>query len=145
MNSVSEPPLISHKPEKPVTFADVAMRIANDGPMYATIALVGILAVNGKATASETVIASLGALLARSWPRAVQVMGKAGAHMLIVGAAVTGFAVVHACTPATVTPAAYGAELAACTNVSQTLHESIECENKVRNRYGRPLRDAGVE
>jgi hypothetical protein len=50
-----------------------------------------------------------------------------------------------ACSTENVRPAAYGTELAACTEKSATLAESIECENKVRARYGRPLRDAGVD
>ncbi len=53
--------------------------------------------------------------------------------------------VMVSCATENVRPAAYGAELAACTEKSATLTESIECENKVRTRYGRPLRDAGVD
>jgi hypothetical protein len=104
MNSVSEPP-INFKPdkvEKPVTFADVAMRVANDGPMYAAIALVGVLSLQGKATASEMVITSLASLLARSWPRAVQVGGLGGrATMflpLLLGGAIATRTI--ACAPA---------------------------------------------
>ena len=76
MNSVSEPPLTSTRPEKPVTFADVAMRVAQDGPVYAVIGLVGAMAIGGHATASEAVITGHAGLLARSWPRAVQVAGR---------------------------------------------------------------------
>jgi len=47
------------------------------------------------------------------------------------------------CAPSTARPAAYGAELTACTTTSATLEASIACENGVRARYGRPLRDAG--
>jgi len=42
--------------------------------------------------------------------------------------------------------AAYAAELAACSQTSSTLEESIACENRARARHGRPLRampDAG--
>lgn len=101
MNSVSEPPLTVRHPEKPVTFADVAMRIAHDGPMYAAIGLVGILAIKGQASASEMVITALASLLARSWPRAVQVAGKAGLGMvlpLFIGGAIA--AKTLACSPA---------------------------------------------
>jgi hypothetical protein len=49
------------------------------------------------------------------------------------------------CKPSAARPAAYGAELAECTRSSATLAASIECENGVRTRYGRPLRDGGAE
>lgn len=49
------------------------------------------------------------------------------------------------CSPSNARPTAYGAELQACTESSKTLAESIVCENGVRTRYGRPLRDASVE
>lgn len=84
--SLSEPPIntIAMPNEtRPVTFADVMMRVAHDGPMYAVIGLVGVLALKGQASASEMVITALGALLARSWPRAVQVSGKAGLAILV--------------------------------------------------------------
>lgn len=100
MQSFSEPPInMTTKPDsvRPVTFADVAMRMANDGPIYAIIGLVGAMAIAGKATATETLITGLAGLLARSWPRAVQVAGKAGAMLLVVGAAGAAFASVHAC------------------------------------------------
>lgn len=42
-------------------------------------------------------------------------------------------------------PAAYGVELADCSESSATLADSIACENRVRARYGRPLRDAGSQ
>lgn len=63
------------------------------------------------------------------------------------GAAIGILTWVFACTAPTqaAKPAAYGAELAACTEVSKTLAESIDCENHVRARYGRPPRDAGGE
>lgn len=98
MNSMSEPPLISTKPDRDraPTFADVAMRVANDGPMYAAIALVGVLSLQGKASASEMVITALASLLARSWPRAVQVAPGGPSRLglgilpLIVGGAIAG-------------------------------------------------------
>jgi len=42
-------------------------------------------------------------------------------------------------------PAVYETELVECNRNSTTLHDSITCENLVRMRYGRPLRDAGVD
>lgn len=87
-SSFSEAPIaISTKPSRPASFADVAMRVAYDGPMYATIALVGVLALKGQASASEMVITALGALLARSWPRAVQVTGGGAVALAIVARA----------------------------------------------------------
>lgn len=88
----SEPP-INAAPSKPppggapfprVTLADVAMKIAHDGPMYCVIGLVGALAIRGTASGSELVITSLGALLARSWPRPVQIGAMAIGPLFIV-------------------------------------------------------------
>ena len=39
-------------------------------------------------------------------------------------------------------PASYSAQLADCTAKSSTCEESIACENEVRAKYNRPLRDA---
>lgn len=144
MNStVSTPPLNSDKPQRPVTFADVAMKLVQDGPIYMILATMLIAMLYGKADAKEATITGLAALLARMWPAAVQVAGKVGAQVIIVLAAGLAFSATHmACTPR---PVAYGVELANCTDKSKTLTESITCENGVRARYGRPLRDAGVE
>jgi hypothetical protein len=38
-------------------------------------------------------------------------------------------------------PAFYGFELEQCNKLATTCEESIACENKVRARYNRPLRD----
>lgn len=65
------PPNIGTKDARPPTFADVAMRLAYDGPVYMIIALVGVLAIRGQATALESVIAVMGALLSKSWPRPI--------------------------------------------------------------------------
>ncbi len=52
---------------------------------------------------------------------------------------------VPACTPSTTkraaTPAEYGAELAACSVSSTTCDQSIACENELRAKHKRPLRD----
>lgn len=40
-------------------------------------------------------------------------------------------------------PAAYESALLACNEWADTLRESIECEEKVRRKFGRPARDAG--
>lgn len=42
-------------------------------------------------------------------------------------------------------PAAYGVELAACSEMAKTCEESIRCENEARKRHGRPLRTGGCE
>jgi hypothetical protein len=39
-------------------------------------------------------------------------------------------------------PASYTSQLADCTEKSKTCEESIACENEVRVKYKRPLRDA---
>lgn len=82
-----------------VTFADVAMKLVQDGPVYAVIIVVGILAVRGTATASEAVITGLAGLLARMWPQAVQVAGRVGSQLLILVVAGVVFTSVHACAP----------------------------------------------
>lgn len=66
-------------PPRATTIADVLMRLVNDGPIYAAVFLVGVLSLKGQASASEMVITSLAALLARSWPRAVQVASSGAA------------------------------------------------------------------
>jgi hypothetical protein len=43
-----------------------------------------------------------------------------------------------------VKPAAYGFELEECSRTAKTCDESIACENAVRGKYGRPLRDPKV-
>ncbi len=155
MNSVSTPPLNSHFP-KAVTFADVAMKLVQDGPIYAIIVVVGILAMRGTATASEAVITGLASLLARMWPQAVQVAGKVGAQLLIILAGGAAFASVHiACMPQE--PALYGTELGSCTiaaqlrveqgviSKSQGCQESITCEQAARARHNRPARTEGLD
>ena len=77
--SFSEPPI--GKPGRAPTIADVLMRLVHDGPMYAVIVLVGIMAIKGTADARDFVITGLGSLLARSFPRAVQV--PAGAIVVL--------------------------------------------------------------
>lgn len=142
--SFSEPPINakSHKGERAANFADVAMRLVHDGPMYAVITLVGILAFKGHATSTELMITSLGALLARSWPRAVQIGGGGAVALLLF---------ISSCSGVQTRQASYGAELAVCNAEASTCQESIDCENQVRMRYplpdGRPreLREGGCE
>lgn len=143
--------------DKAVTFADVAMRVAHDGPMYAVIVVVGVMAFKGHASAGESIIAGLGALLARSWPRAIQVGGGASAILFMLGklSGVLGLVLlVSSCsgkpTTGQVRAAEYGAELQLCSARAATLdasredqcQESIRCENEVRARY--PLKDGGA-
>lgn len=42
-------------------------------------------------------------------------------------------------------PASYVEQLTMCTEVSDTLQQSLECEDRVRARFGRPLLDAGKD
>jgi hypothetical protein len=93
MNSVSERPInIQQKPDGDrITFADVAMRIARDGPMYGVILLVGFLAASKQATANESILGAALALLARSWPNAIQTEATGSASRLRNGVlALTG-------------------------------------------------------
>lgn len=91
-NSFSEPPINAPVSRPPpgtpppprATIADVLMKVAHDGPMYAVIGLVGALAIRGTASGSELVITSLGALLARSWPRPVQIGAMAVGPLFIL-------------------------------------------------------------
>jgi hypothetical protein len=148
--SLSEPPInssTSMNDQRPATIADVLMRVAHDGPMYAVVIIVAVLAIKGQASSNEMVITSLAAMLARSWPRAVQVAGKVGVALLVFG----GFVAVHACTPhkpPTPSPKAlsYTVELEECNRTTKTCEQSIACENDVRTRYRRfPLRTGGCE
>lgn len=142
-SSYSEPPInINTKDsDRPVTFADVAMRIARDGPMYGVIILVAMLAITGKASALESIVGSALGLLARSWPGAVEVDKTAGKmrSILIMLAAAGGMALTSllgACGPI-----GYGTSLVECNDRARTCQESIECENKWRASKGRALRD----
>ena len=38
-------------------------------------------------------------------------------------------------------PASYEAELVTCNQKANTLKESVDCENQVRSKYGRPPRE----
>jgi hypothetical protein len=82
-------PAISERPEnlldrRRTSFADVFMLLAKDGPVYAIIVVVGILAMRGTASTAEAVIAALAALLSKSWPRPIQ-MGTGAAIALLIG------------------------------------------------------------
>lgn len=84
-----------------VTLADVAMRIARDGPMYAVIILVGVLTLRGTTTAAESIIGAAVALLARSHPPPENdKSGRGvGALGLTIGALAAGSALVVTCLP----------------------------------------------
>ena len=66
--NVSQGPIDIKDPRIRVTFADVAMRIARDGPMYGVIILVGVLALRGTTSALESILGAAFALQARSHP-----------------------------------------------------------------------------
>ncbi len=68
MNNVSNIPIDIKDPRIRVTFADVAMRVARDGPMYGVIILVGVLALRGTTSALESILGAAFALQARSHP-----------------------------------------------------------------------------
>ena len=64
----STPPVDIRDPRIRITFADVAMRVARDGPMYGVIILVGVLALRGTTSALESILGAAFALQARSHP-----------------------------------------------------------------------------
>jgi hypothetical protein len=65
---LSSIPIDIKDPRIRITFADVAMRIAHDGPMYGVLMLVGILSVRGNIEGLQAVIGAAFALQARSRP-----------------------------------------------------------------------------
>lgn len=84
--------------------------------------------------------------------KALQVIGKVFTGKQDSGAkviAVIFFAFgISACspntTPATAKSLSYGIELEECNRLSKTCIDSIQCENEVRTRYKRPLRDVSA-
>lgn len=90
------PPEPTPNPDKPVTFPEVAMRVAQDGPMYALIVAIAVLALLGHASPTEALIGGLASLLARSWPRPPTMLGGT-IIPLVIAVGLVGKAV--ACTP----------------------------------------------
>lgn len=91
MNNLSLPPVDIKDPRIRTTFADVAMKLVSDGPMYGVIILVGVLALKGTTTAAESITGAALALLARSHPppetgKRTAVLG-AGVGLLLIGGA----------------------------------------------------------
>ncbi len=85
MNMLSNPPngpVDIKDPRIRVTFADVAMRMANDGPMYGMIILAGLLAAKGITTGLESIVGGAFALQARSRPPENE---KLGASRSLIG------------------------------------------------------------
>lgn len=76
--TMSPPPTPSLDSERPIamrsrgtSWAEVAMKVAHDGPIYGLMALVGILAIKGQAATSELIITGALSFVARSWPRPI--------------------------------------------------------------------------
>ena len=92
-SGMSEPP-IRARPDahlsRPPTFADVAMKLVNDGPAYALMGLAGTLALTHQATALEAITGCMAALLSKAWPRPVQYMGLGGVLILFAARAIIG-------------------------------------------------------
>lgn len=105
MPSNSPGPVIDIKdPRIRVTFADVAMRVAHDGPMYGVILLVGILAMRGNVDSIHAIIGAAFALQARSRPPETDkldrlIRGAAGAGAVLLLAA-GGLSACMGCAPA---------------------------------------------
>lgn len=78
-------PIDLKDPRIRVTFADVAMRVARDGPMYGVIILVGVLALRGTTSALESILGAAFALQARSHPPP-EFSGKMGGSIGMMGA-----------------------------------------------------------
>lgn len=66
--NMSTPPVDIKDPRIRITFADVAMRIAHDGPMYGVLTLVGVLALRGNIEGLHAIMGAAFALQARSRP-----------------------------------------------------------------------------
>ena len=83
-----------------ITVPDVAMRIAHDGPMYAVIIVVGVLAFKGITSGIESVLGAALALQARSRPpENTDKRGLGISYLTSVGvAAALGATVVAACS-----------------------------------------------
>lgn len=96
MNAPSPPsaPVDIKDPRIRITFADVAMRIARDGPMYGVILLVGVLAIRGTTTAMESVVGAAIALLARSHPPP-EYSGKVGGFVGMSVVFIASVAIMH--------------------------------------------------
>lgn len=137
----SEPPMNSKLNGRPVTFADVAMRLIQDMPLFVLMSIVGVLAIQGHADSRDFIITGLGSLLARSWPKAVQVAGQTGIAIFfgLVLTVKLAACSVHPSVP-------YGAELQVCHEKAKAklpdrlaaCKESIACENDVRARQKPP-------
>jgi len=149
MNNNSGPPLsIDIKdPRIRITFPDVAMRLAKDGPMYAMIGMAGLLAVRGTVGPMEAIFGAAFALQARSHPpddspsklgRYAPYVGTA-VILLILGLGLPGGCATTPSIGKQIYP--YGLALEKCNERASTCAESIACENEVRVEYARPLRD----
>jgi hypothetical protein len=99
IGTISNPPgapVDLKDPRIRVTFADVAMRIARDGPMYGVIILVGVLALKGTTNALESILGAAFALQARSHPppeissKLSNAIISALGIVLVIGATVVG-------------------------------------------------------
>jgi len=146
-------PALSDRPENLIerrrtSFADVFMLVAKDGPIYAIIIVVGVLAMKGTASTSEMVMTGALSLLARSWPRPIQM----GAATLVAMGVVARLIV--ACAPAAPAAlsvrdaadvAAYGSELDSCLldgKDAGSLAVYERCAEGVDRKYGR--KDGGA-
>ncbi len=86
-----------------ITFADVAMKLAHDGPMYGVIVLVGILALQHNIDGLHAIMGAAFALQARSRPPETDKLdkltrsGMAGIAVIAIALGAAGHFV--ACTP----------------------------------------------
>lgn len=147
MPSNNPGPVIDIKdPRIRITFADVAMRVAHDGPMYGVILLVGILAMRGNVDSLHAIIGAAFALLARSRPPESDkldrlVRGAAGAGAVLV----IGFSLLSGCTSRGPTFPAYcydepllKTRYATCVKHATSRAESDACADDVDAACGWP-------
>jgi hypothetical protein len=72
----SEYPMnVPGRPSAAPSWPDVAMKVAADGPVYALVGLVGVLAIKGHASTSEMIITGALAFVSRSWPKPITLGG----------------------------------------------------------------------
>ncbi len=101
MNGPSLPPLDPRTdPRLRYTFADVAMKIAHDGPWYVVLAVVLVLALRGTTTALESMVGLAMAMLGRSRPQEPPDKGHLIRSVAGASLALVVFGLMHAaCAP----------------------------------------------
>jgi hypothetical protein len=95
---MGEGPIISVPPsstptttrERPYSFADVAMKVVQDGPAYMLILVACALALKGIATGTEVLMSAAMAFLSRSHPPHIRIPVVSGVMAALVIVAMSG-------------------------------------------------------